>query len=57
MTLQVLVRKFMIIGRVLEIKPSKKSTHAYNIITAALITVVHEPSLCPSADSVKLCVL
>jgi hypothetical protein len=29
----------------------------YNIITAALNTVVHKPSLCPSADCVKLFVL
>ena len=35
----------------------RRSVHAYNIITAALITVVHKPSLCPSADCVKLCVL
>ncbi|GEM_PF-1682206 len=33
------------------------SEHAYNIIIAALITVVHKPSLFPSADCVKLCVL
>ena len=42
-------------AKILDIMRTTSSVH--NINTAALITVVHMPSLFPSADCVKFCVL